>query len=73
MSTGSIAVPHRVMFAGHYHQWLLATPDGLVDWDGRQQVRLEQGRYFVVVGALCEGRFATYDTDTAVLTPFNLS
>jgi hypothetical protein len=66
------AAPHRLMFAGHYHGWLLATPDGICDWRGETAVRLSVGRYFVVVGALCEGRFATYDTATAELRPFNV-
>jgi predicted phosphodiesterase len=45
----------RLIFAGHYHKWLLATPAG----------------FFVVIGALCEGRYALFDTDTSELTPFN--
>jgi hypothetical protein len=28
------AVPHRIMFAGHYHKWLLAAPDGVKDRKG---------------------------------------
>ena len=65
------AVPNRLMFAGHFHKWLLATPDGIGGWKGDVPVRLTNGRYFVVVGALCEGRYATFDTDTSELVPFN--
>lgn len=65
------AVPNRVMFAGHFHRWLLTTPQGIDDWDGRSPVRLDQDRYFVVVGALCEGRFAIFETETSELLPFN--
>jgi hypothetical protein len=66
------AVPNRVMFAGHFHQWLLATPKGIAAWNGRGPIRLLEGeRYFVVVGALCEGQFAVFDTETAVLMPFD--
>jgi predicted phosphodiesterase len=66
------AVPNRVMFAGHFHRWLLATPEGISDWIGDRPVRLlDDQRYFVVVGALCEGRYAVFDTDTSVLMPFN--
>ena len=66
------AVPHRVMFAGHYHKWLLVTPKGIAEWRGECSVHLsEPERYFVVVGALCEGRYAVYDTETSVLVPFN--
>jgi hypothetical protein len=65
------AVPHRIMFAGHYHKWLLAAPDGINDWNGDRPVNLAKGRYFVVVGALCEGQFAVFDTDRSQLVPFN--
>jgi predicted phosphodiesterase len=65
------AVPNRVMFAGHYHKWLLATPNGIDGWRGDVPIRLDDGRYFVVLGALCEGRYAIFDTDTSELVPFN--
>lgn len=65
------AVPNRLMFAGHYHKWLLVSPDGIQDWIGQTSVRLNDGRYFVVIGALCEGRYAILDTETGELTPFN--
>jgi hypothetical protein len=64
------AKPHRLMFAGHYHDWLLVTPDGIADWSGECPVRLDGGRYFVVVGGLLEGRYATLDTDKSELVPF---
>ena len=64
------AVPNRVMFAGHYHKWLLVKPDGISEWNGDTPIHLEHGRYFVVVGALCEGQFAIFDTDTSELLPF---
>jgi predicted phosphodiesterase len=65
------AVPNRIMFAGHFHRWLLATPDGISDWTGDSPIRLEQGRYFVVLGALCEGHFAVFNTSTSELMPFS--
>ena len=64
------AVPNRLIFAGHYHKWMLVTPAGVLDWNGECSVKLERGRYFVVVGALLEGRFAIFDTDTSELVPF---
>jgi predicted phosphodiesterase len=66
------AVPQRIMFAGHYHQWLLTRPDGIDDWQGERSVDLTEGRYFIVVGALCEGAYATFDTETCELKPFQL-
>jgi hypothetical protein len=61
-----------MMFAGHFHSWLLCTPDGIADWKGERPIRLfNDQRYFVVIGALCEGRYAVFDTDLSVLLPFN--
>jgi predicted phosphodiesterase len=65
------AVPHRVLFSGHYHDWLWARQDGIDGWKGEKPVRLEDGRHFVVVGALCEGQYAVFDTDTSEFVPFN--
>ena len=56
---------------GHYHQWLLARPDGIGDWQDDTPVRLRDGRFFVFVGALCEGRYAILDTKASELRPFN--
>jgi hypothetical protein len=65
------AVPNRIMFSGHYHCWLLATPHGVSDWNGEASIRLIDGRYFVVVGALCQGHCAVFDTESSELHPFN--
>ena len=66
------AVPNKIMFAGHYHRWLLATPAGIADWRGEAPIQfLENDRYFVVIGAICEGRYAILDTDSSMLIPFN--
>ena len=59
------------MFAGHHHKWLLVTPNRIEDWNGDGPVNLADGRYFVVVAALCEGRYAILDTSTSELLPFN--
>lgn len=65
------AVPHRYMFGGHYHRWLLVTPEGISDWHGDRPIRLDGPRYFVVIGALCDGCYATFDTESGELMPFN--
>ena len=57
------------LFAGHYHRWLLATPQGIINWQGERPIVLNKGRSFVVIGALCEGQFATFDTETMELVP----
>lgn len=64
------AVQNRLLFAGHYHRWLAATPAGITDWRGDHPIRLANDRFFVVVGALFFGDFAILDTETDELTPF---
>jgi predicted phosphodiesterase len=65
------AVPHRVLFMGHLHRWLLGTPEGLLPWRGEQPVMLEsKNRYLVVVHAVWDGKCALFDTRTGELRPF---
>ena len=66
------ATSQQVLFAGHYHRWLLATPQGMIDWHGERQICLNEGRHFVVVGAICDGQFAVFDTDTMELVPMSI-
>ena len=66
------ATPHRLMFAGHYHAWQVVTPERVLDWHGETPITLAPGRYFVVVGALCEGDYAVFDTETSLLTPLKV-
>lgn len=65
------AVPNRIMFAGHFHKWLLATPNGINDWTGNCSVNLANGRFFVLIGAVCDGCYAVFDTEMSILVPFN--
>lgn len=59
----------RVFFMGHYHSRRLANTKGLLDWDEMHPYTLSPPeRFLVVVGAVCEGRFALYDTETCVLS-----
>ncbi len=65
------AFPHRALFIGHMHRWLLGTPEGLLPWRGEGPVRLDsRTRNLVVVHAVCDGRFALFDTETNELLPF---
>jgi len=64
--------PHRVFFAGHYHRWMLVSPEQTEPWDGTEPICLDDGPYFVVLNALVHGTFATYDTTTKWMTPFQL-
>jgi hypothetical protein len=60
----------RILFAGHYHRWLLATPTGIANWRGESPITLDSSRSFVTLGALCCGEFATFDTTTSELVPY---
>ena len=65
------AVPHRVLFVGHFHRWLLAALGGLLPWRGEGPVRLDDGqRYLAVVHAVWDGNCALFDTETNELVPF---
>ena len=64
------AVPHRLMFAGHYHRWLRVLPDRIDGWNGDAVLDLSQGRSFVVIDAVMQGRYALLDTETWLLQPF---
>jgi hypothetical protein len=61
------------MFIGHYHRWLLVTPEGSQPWSGDGPIELKAGnRYLVAINAVCQGKFALFDTETRLLTPFDL-
>jgi len=65
------AVPQRLLFMGHLHRWLVVSETEVLPWDGdRPLVLAPPQRYLVVVNALLRGHFATYDTETFILTPF---
>lgn len=65
------AAPNRVMFVGHYHRWLLVTPDGLQPWSGDEPTVLVEGNhYLVAIHAVCAGRCALFDTETNELIPY---
>ena len=67
------ASEHRIMFAGHFHRWLLATADNVTAFTAQQPLCLiGPQRYFVVIGALSDGWFATFDTESCELVPFHL-
>lgn len=55
------------------HKWLLATPDGIEPWRGKRPILLNDRRYFIVVGAPCDDRYAIFDTDTSELTPLDVA
>jgi hypothetical protein len=64
------ASPCRVSCVGHFHRWLLATPEGPLAWDGGAAVVLgPPRRYLVVVAAVRDGWCALFDTDTSALAP----
>lgn len=66
------AVPERILFAGHYHEWIVTRPDRVEPWCGERAIDLSDGRYFVVLGAVCHGDFAIFDTETSELVPLHV-
>ena len=67
------AVPNRVMFVGHFHRWLMVSPDGVLPWSGGEPIVLEPGnRYLVAVNAVVQGKSRLFDTETRLLTPFEV-
>src|SRR6516162_4378070 len=68
------AVSNRAIFLGHFHRWLLGTPDGVTAWRGEKPVSLFNNRQsLVVIHAVWDGKCALFDTKTAELTPFGES
>jgi hypothetical protein len=64
------AVPESRMFMGHLHRWFATTPEGACAWNGEQALALERGRrYLIVVGAVCDGCWALFDTTSGILVP----
>lgn len=69
-SLGFRAVPQRLQFVGHYHRWWATTPSAGSPWWGAEPLRFERTeRYFVVVGATCEGWCGVLDLDQELLEP----
>jgi hypothetical protein len=59
------------MFIGHFHRWLVMTPSGPLDWNGESPLALSRdNRHLIVVAHLMQGWFATFDTESDVLTPY---
>jgi hypothetical protein len=65
------AVPHRFMFVGHVHRWLIATPGTILEWNGATPIRWDADNgYLILVAAGCNGDYAIFDADTLELMPF---
>lgn len=66
------SVPHRALFCGHFHRWLLYTPAGRQEWDGSSRVIIDdRDRYFFVLGPAFQGCHSVFDLDSRVFQPFN--
>ena len=65
------AVPERLLFMGHLHRWFAASSRGALPWSGERALSLAgPERFFVVVGAVCDGYCALVDTTAELLVPF---
>jgi hypothetical protein len=61
---------HRFLFVGHFHRWRVISDCETLDWAGTSPLDLSQrGRALISVGALCDGHFAVFDTESNQLTP----
>jgi predicted phosphodiesterase len=64
------AVANRVIFIGHFHRWQIANQARILSWNGLETVCLgPDDRFLVVFGAVCQGQFGIFDTQTFELTP----
>jgi predicted phosphodiesterase len=64
------AVPQRAIFVGHFHRWMAASDEGLLDWQAEAPLVMHADRrYLVVVGPLFRGDYAVLDTTNWVLSP----
>jgi predicted phosphodiesterase len=64
------AVPHRFLFLGHFHQWLLMTPNQMIPWRGERAVHLgDWERCLVIVAPVFDGCCAVFDTHRTELLP----
>lgn len=62
------AVPQRWQFVGHYHRWWATTPAGGDGWRGSGILEFgSAARYFVIVGATCEGWCGLLDLERGSL------
>ena len=67
---GFDAAPQRWQFVGHYHRWWAAMPSGPLGWSGAGPLVFTGAeRYFVVVGAVCDGWCGVLDVERAMLQP----
>jgi predicted phosphodiesterase len=67
------AVTERCLFVGHFHQWLVMTPAGKVDWAGEAPLTFRPNlRYLVVLAPVVCGWCAVFDTTLSLLTPIRL-
>lgn len=67
-------VPERLLFVGHFHRWFAVTPGAALDWNGERPLALAPPeRFFVGLGAVCDGWCAVLDTDRLLLEPVPLA
>ena len=67
------AVPNQSIFIGHFHRWMAFSMEGPVDWEGLSPLSFpDDGPTLVVVGAVCDGHAAIFETTRRILTPIDL-
>ena len=67
------AVANRSIFIGHFHRWKAFSRGRSLDWEGLAPLRFpDDGPTMVVVGAVCDGHSAVFETTRRILTPIDL-
>jgi hypothetical protein len=67
------ATTQPLLAIGHAHRWFLATPEGIVPWEGEGSVRLRRDRrYLMAIHAVLWGWCALLDTEARLLTPIHV-
>jgi hypothetical protein len=65
------ACTQRLIFMGHFHSWMHATPAGITDWAGGEPLDLSgPGRHLIAVHAVTDGGCALFDEERSILTPY---
>jgi predicted phosphodiesterase len=60
----------RFLFVGHFHRWRIITDRECLPWHGEGRIDLSaHQRALISVGALCNGQFAVFDTQSCELIP----
>lgn len=71
---GLARCPHARVFVGHLHGWGLFSPQGQIDWDGKETLHYQAGqRYLTIVNSVLDGWRAVLNTERDELEPIRVA